>query len=122
MVLFWRGRGWWVTWIALLAMVAPMIVAGEIDGPAVDRGVALAMGLAAAATFGLGVLFGRDRTAEDTFLGLPLQVWAVPMLVFALLLGIGTITTAEEPPAGRSAGPPPGGGPKSPGGQALPER
>lgn len=123
MILFWQGRGWWVTWIALLAMVVPMVVAGQVDGPAVDRGVALAMGLAALVTFGLGLVFGRDRAARDSFLGFPLQVWAAPMLLFAVLLGTGTITTAEEPPATRSFGPAIGGGPKEPtGGQALPDR
>jgi hypothetical protein len=105
--MFWRGRGWWVTWLALLAMVLPMIVLRQVDGPEVDRGVALTMGLAALATLLLGLRWNRGAApvepARHSFWGLPLQLWAAPMLLFAVLLGTGTITTAEEPRADRSA-------------------
>ncbi len=114
MLMFWQGRGWWVTWIALLAMVLPMLLVRQIDGPAVDDGVSTAMGLAAVLTYVLGRRFNwRDaaagQPAAHSFWGLPMQYWAVPMLVFAVLLGTGTITTAEEP---RPRPPVAGGGPK----------
>lgn len=119
MLMFWQGRGWWVTWIALAAMVVPMLVAREVDGPAVDRGVALSMTLAAVATVALGLRLNRGgppgQPAAHSFWGLPLQYWAVPMLVLAVLLGTGTITTAEEPgPRGGGVAPLTrgGGGPK----------
>ena len=111
MYIVWQGRGWWVTWIALLAMVLPMIILRQVDGPEIDRGVALTMGLAALATFGLGLRWNRGglpgEPARHSFWGVPLQIWAAPMLLFAVLLGTGTITTAEEPRAPRSANPAP---------------
>ena len=117
MLIFWQGRGWWVTWIARAAMVVPLLVAREVDGPAVDRGVTLSMALAAALTVWLGLRLNRGgapgRPAAHSFWGLPLQYWAVPMLVLAVLLGTGTITTAEEPrPRGAAVAPMSGGGPK----------
>jgi len=120
MLIFWRGRGWWITWIALLAMVLPMILLRQIDGPAIDRGVSLSMGLAAIATLLLGLRFNRGgqrgAPAEHSFWGLPMQVWAAPMLVFAVLLGTGTITTAEEPRTPGAHAPPSGGLSKTRGG------
>lgn len=98
MFIVWRGHGWWVTWIALLAMVVPMAVVRRIDGPEVDQGVSLAMAVAAAATLLIGLRLNRGRgPAAHSFWGLPFQFWAVPMLVFSVLLGSGTITTAEAP-------------------------
>lgn len=102
MLVVWRGRGWWVTWMALLAMVLPMVVLRQVDGPEIDRGVALTMGLAALATFWLGLRWNRgvtfDAAAQDHSLwGIPLQLWALPMILFAILLGTGVITTAETP-------------------------
>ncbi len=111
MFLFWSGRGWWVTWLILLGMVLPMLVLRQVDGPEVDRGVGLAMGLSAAVTFVLGRRWNRRRApgepAPHSFWGLPLHLWAVPMLIFAVLLGTGTITTAEEPRPRRVAVPVP---------------
>lgn len=109
MPIVWRGRGWWVTWMALLGMVLPMIVLRQIDGPEIDRGVALTMGLTALATFGLGLRWNRGVTfdaaaQEHSFYGIPLQLWALPMILFAILLATGVITTAETPsrsPSGR---------------------
>jgi len=100
--LFWRGRGWWVTWIVALALFAPMLLLQQVDGPAVDRGVALSTALAALAVAGLGLRMnrggGRGEPARHSFWGVPLQFWALPLLLFSALLATGTITTAEEPP------------------------
>ena len=96
---FWRGRGYWAVFLVTAAMFLPMIVLRQVDGPAVDRGVAAAMALAAAAVAWLGYRWNQTQSpglpAEHSFWGLPMQYWALPMLVFALLLGTGTITTAE---------------------------
>lgn len=102
MLVIWHGRGWWITWIALLAMVLPMIVLRQIDGPEIDRGVSITMGLAAAATFLLGLRWNRGTTfnaeaREHSLMGIPMQLWALPMILFAILLGTGVITTAETP-------------------------
>ena len=102
MVVFWHGRGYWVIFLAAAAMFLPLIVLRQIDGPEVDRGVALVMTGAAIAVVGLGLRWNRGATfgpaARDHALwGVPMQLWALPMALFALLLGTGVITTAEEP-------------------------
>lgn len=102
MLVVWRGRGWWVTWITLIAMVLPMIVQWRIDGPEIDRGVSITMGLAALATVWLGIRWNRgvtfDAAAQDhSFCGIPMQLWALPMILFAILLATSVITTAETP-------------------------
>ncbi|MFT8246123.1 hypothetical protein [Roseomonas sp. BN140053] len=97
----WRGRGWLVILLVAAAMVLPMLVLRQIDGPAVDRGVGLAMGIAALAALLLGLRWNRGgapgQPAEHALWGLPVQVWALPMLVFAALLGTRVIITEEEP-------------------------
>lgn len=102
MPVFWSGRGYWVVFLATLAAFVPMIVLRQVDGPEVDQGVSFAMALAAAATFGFGLRWNRGVTfgaaaQEHAMWGIPLQVWAVPLLLFAILLGSGIITTAEGP-------------------------
>ncbi|WP_102958066.1 hypothetical protein [Mangrovicella endophytica] len=102
MLIAWSGRGWWVTWITALAMFLPMIVLRQVDGPEIDRGVAIAMTIAAITTIVLGLRFNRGGTFDTSarahsLWGIPMQLWAVPMALFAILLGTGTITTAEEP-------------------------
>lgn len=109
MIVVWRGRGWWITWIVLFAMVLPMLVLRQIDGPAIDRGVTITMGVAALATTLLGLRFNRGLTfspsaQEHSLWGVPMQLWAVPMALFALALGSGLITTAEDPRSTRSGG------------------
>ncbi|KQU05781.1 hypothetical protein ASG60_03840 [Methylobacterium sp. Leaf469] len=104
MIVFWTGRGYWVVFFVALAMFLPLIVLRQVDGPEVDRAVCLTMSLAALAVLGLGLRWNRGTTfgpagRDHAFWGLPMQVWAVPMLVFAALLGTGTITTAEAPRA-----------------------
>lgn len=102
MYMFWRGRGYWVVFLAAAAMFLPLIVLRQVDGPEVDRGVCLTMSLAALAALGLGLLWNRGRTfvpqaRDHSFWGVPVQLWALPMALFAILLGTGAITTAEEP-------------------------
>ena len=111
MILFWNGRGHWVIFIGAAAMFLPLIVLRQVDGPEVDRGVAITMGLAAAATLWLGLRWNRGGPTRHSLWGIPVQVWAAPMLLFSVLLGTGTITTAEEPrgggrPAVSAEGPP----------------
>ena len=104
MLIFWEGRGWWITWIAALAMFGPIVALRQVDGPEIDRAVAVTMAVAGTVTLVLGVLWNRNG-ARHSFWGLPMPVWAAPMLLFAALLGTGTITTAEEaPPARRETG------------------
>lgn len=114
--LIWRGRGYWVIFLAVAAMFLPLIVLRQVEGPAVDRGVGIAMGLAGAATLWFGLRWNRERApgapAEHSLWGLPVQVWALPMLVFALLLGTRTITTEEAPRPSRTLAAPLEGGPK----------
>ena len=102
MVVVWFGRGYWVVLIIALAMFLPIILLRQVDGPEVDRGVALAMGLAAVATLWLGLRWNAGATfsaaaRRHSFFGIPVQVWALPMALFATLLGTGIITTAEGP-------------------------
>ena len=102
MVVFWQGRGYWVVFFAAAAMFLPLIILRQIDGPEVDRAVCLTMSLAALAVLGLGLRWNHGTTfgpavRDHAFMGLPMQVWALPMTVFAVLLGTGTITTAETP-------------------------
>jgi hypothetical protein len=108
-IFFWKGRGWWVTWLLALGMFLPMILLRQVDGPEVDQGVGLAVGLAALLTGWLGLRWNRGgqpgTPAQHSFYGVPLQFWAVPMLVFAILLGTHVITTAEEAPQPRAAAP-----------------
>ncbi|KQP04866.1 hypothetical protein ASF28_18725 [Methylobacterium sp. Leaf99] len=104
MIVFWNGRGCWVAFLAAAAMLLPLIVLRQVDGPEVDRAVCLTMSLAALAVLVLGLRWNHGTTfgpagRDHAFWGLPMQVWAVPMLVFAVLLGTGTITTAEAPRA-----------------------
>lgn len=106
MLVVWRGRGYWIIFLAAVAMFLPIVLLRQIDGPEVDRGVAVTMGLAAVAALGLGLHWNRGTTfapsaRAHSFMGIPMQLWALPMALFALLLGTGVITTAEEP---RSAG------------------
>ncbi|MCR0984445.1 hypothetical protein [Roseomonas populi] len=103
MILFWNGRGYWVVFLAALAMFLPLIVLRQVDGPEVDRGVALTMGLAGIATLLLGLRLNQGGPTRHSFWGIPMQVWAAPMLLFAVLLATGTITTAEEPGGERPA-------------------
>ncbi|MBR0664961.1 hypothetical protein GXW71_11410 [Roseomonas hellenica] len=107
MWIFWAGRGWCAPCLLALGMFLPMIVLRQIDGPEVDRGVGLAVGLAALVIAWLGLRWNRggkpSEPARHSFWGLPLQFWAIPMLVFAILLGTHVITTAEEPRGPRSA-------------------
>ena len=90
-------------------MVLPMIVARQIDGPAIDWGVTLTMGVAALATAVLGWRFNGGRTfgpaaQAHSLWGVPMQLWALPMALFALALGTGLITTAEERRPARPGG------------------
>jgi hypothetical protein len=98
---FWRGKGYWVIFILAAAMFAPMIGLRQIDGPEIDYGVGIAMGLAAIVTFIAGYRLNRrtpkGEPAGHSFWGLPFQYWAVPMLIFGGLLGTRTITTEETP-------------------------
>ena len=114
--LVWRGRGYWVILLAAAAVLLPMIIVRQVEGPAADRAIGIAMGLAGAATLWLGLRWNRARApgapAEHSFWGVPVQVWALPMLVFALLLGTRTITTGEAPRPSRSTEAPLDGGPK----------
>lgn len=108
MLVFWHGRGHAVIFLTAAAMFLPMIVLRQVEGPEVDRGVAIAMGLAAAATIFFGLRWNRGVTfdasaREHSFWGIPMQLWALPMALFAVLLGTGTITTAETPPHKRPA-------------------
>ena len=110
MLAVWHGRGYWVVFAVTMAAFLPMVVLRRIDGPEIDRGVAIATGLAALATMGLGLRWNRgvtfDASAQDHSLwGIPMQLWALPMALFAILLGTGAITTAEEPRRGRTAPP-----------------
>lgn len=115
MYIFWQGRGYWVIFLAALAMFAPLIGLRQVDGPEVDRWVAITMSLAAAAAIGLGLFWNRGKTFSTearahSFWGVPVQLWALPMILFAAALGTGLITTAEEPrPRPRVEGAPNGG-------------
>jgi len=102
MIVFWSGRGYWAVLLVAAAMFLPLVVLRQVDGPEVDRAVGLSMGLAALVVLGLGLRWNHGTTfgpagRDHAFWGLPMQVWAVPMIVFAVLLGTGTITTAEAP-------------------------
>ncbi|GJE55211.1 MULTISPECIES: hypothetical protein [Methylobacterium] len=102
MYVFWHGRGYWVIFLAAAAMFLPLIVLRQVDGPEVDRGVCLTMGLAAITALGLGLRWNRGETfgpaaRDHAFFGIPMQLWALPMALFAILLGTGTITTEEAP-------------------------
>ncbi|HEY4202586.1 MAG TPA: hypothetical protein VGM83_18705 [Devosiaceae bacterium] len=98
----WQGKGFWVPIIVAIALFAPILALRQIDGPAIDHGVGITMGLAAIITFIMG--FGLNRSgpkgqpAAHSFCRVPFQYWAVPMLVFAILLGTRIITTEEAPP------------------------
>nr|WP_314261769.1 hypothetical protein [uncultured Devosia sp.] len=100
--LAWRGRGFWIPILVALGMFTPIIVLRQIDGPAIDYGVGITMGIAALITaisgFWLNRLTPKDEPALHSFWRVPFQYWALPMLVFAVLLGTRTITTAESPP------------------------
>ena len=102
MVVVWHGRGYWVIFLAALAMFLPIILLRQVDGPEVDRGVAVAMGVAAIATLWLGVRWNAGATfsaaaRNHSLFGIPVQLWALPMVLFATALGSGIITTAEGP-------------------------
>jgi hypothetical protein len=116
MYVFWHGRGYWVVCLAALGMFLPMIVLRQVDGPDADQDVALALGLIAVVIFVLGLRWNRGGAqgapARHSFWGLPMQIWASPMLLFALLLGTRLITSAEEPRPARGAISTPDGRPK----------
>ena len=99
MLLFFAGRGPWVPIIGFAAMVLPIIAFRQIDGEPIDNGVAVTMTIAAIVTFVLGRRWNRATPAGSpalhSFMGLPFQYWAVPMVIFALLLGTGVLNTAE---------------------------
>lgn len=102
MVVVWHGRGYWVVFLVAMAMFLPIILLRQIDGPEVDRGVACAMMVAALATLCLGVRWNAGATfsaaaREHSLFGIPVQIWALPMALFAVTLGTGVITTAEAP-------------------------
>jgi hypothetical protein len=108
MLVVWRGRGAWVIWLVAIAAFLPMIVLRQIDGPEVDRGVAITMGLAALGILGLGLRWNRGATfdasaQEHSLWNIPMQLWALPVALFAVLLATGVITTAEEPRPARPA-------------------
>ena len=110
MFVIWHGRGYWVIFAAAIAAFLPIIVLRQIDGPEIDRGVAITMALAALATAWLGLLWNRGVTfspaaQEHSLWGIPMQLWALPMALFALALGTGLITTAEEPRSRRPSAP-----------------
>lgn len=98
----WQGKGAWIPIIVAIACFTPILVLRQIDGPAVDHGVGITMGLAAIITFILGLRLNsglpKGEPAPHAFCSVPFQYWAVPMLVFAILLGTRTITTEEPPP------------------------
>lgn len=102
MIISWQGRGYWVIFLVAVAMFLPLVILRQIDGPEVDRAVCLTMILAAIAVLGLGLRWNRGATfgpaaRNNAFFGIPMQLWALPMILFAILLGTGTITTAETP-------------------------
>lgn len=108
MLIVWRGRGYWIVFLAAVAMFLPIVLLRQIDGPEVDRGVAVTMGLSAVAALGLGLRWNQGTTfgpsaQEHSFMGIPMQLWALPMALFAILLGTGVITTAEEPRSAAAA-------------------
>jgi len=116
MIIFWQGRGFWVPIITAAAMFLPIVVLRQVDGPEVDRGVCLTFAVAAALTVWLGLRWNRGRAPGQpvghSFWGVPVQLWALPMILFSVLLGTGTITTAEESPRPRGAPALVGGGTK----------
>jgi drug/metabolite transporter (DMT)-like permease len=101
MMMFWGGRGIWLPIMVAVAMFLPIIVLRQVDGPEIDHGVGITMAIAAVIVFALGWRWNeatpRGERAHHSFMGLPLQYWAVPMLIFAVLLGTRTITTEETP-------------------------
>lgn len=103
MMLAWRGRGFWIPLLIAMAMFTPIILLRQVDGPAIDYGVGITMGIAAVITaitgFWLNRLTPKGEPALHSFCRVPFQYWAVPMLIFALLLGTRTITTEEGPQA-----------------------
>lgn len=108
MILFgWQGRGFWVPIIAAIAMFTPLIILRQVDGEQVDVGVAITMAIAGVVTLALGFIWNRPtpkgEPALHAFCRIPMQYWAVPMLVFSLLLATGILNTAEESPAPQSA-------------------
>jgi hypothetical protein len=110
MLIVWRGRGYWVIFAIAIAAFMPLIVLRQIEGPEIDRAVAITMGLAGLAVGGLGLRWNRGVTfspvaQENSLWGIPMQLWALPILLFALALGTGLITTAEEPRSNLSAAP-----------------
>ncbi|UDL94004.1 hypothetical protein LGH83_15815 [Lichenihabitans sp. PAMC28606] len=103
MLVVWRGRGCWVIFLIALAAFLPIIVLWKVDGPEIDRGVAITMGLAAVMIAALGLRWNRGVTFHasaqaHSFWGIPMQLWALPTALFAILLGTGVITTAEASP------------------------
>lgn len=102
MTVWWEGKGYWVIFLVALAMLAPMIILQQVDGPAIDYGVATAMTIAAVIILILGFWLNRQtlkgHRSAHAFFFIPVQYWAVPMLIFAALLGTRTITTEESPP------------------------
>ena len=106
MYVIWTGRAHWVFFLTAIAMFLPLILLRKIDGPEVDRAVAITMGLAALTVGILGLRWNqgvtfRPEARRHAVWGIPMQLWALPMALFAILLATGTITTAEEPAPGR---------------------
>ena len=102
LLIYLRGRGFLVPFLIAFAMFAPMIALRQIDGPEIDHGVGLTMGVMAVIVFILGWRFNREtpkgERAWHSFMFVPMHYWAVPMLIFAVLLGTRTITTEESGP------------------------
>ncbi|WP_458094462.1 hypothetical protein [Roseomonas sp. WA12] len=79
-----------------------MIVLHQMDGPEVDRGIAVTLGVATVAVLILGLRWNRSgapgKPARPYRQGLPMQIRAAPPP-----FGKGPISTAEEPRQPRSA-------------------
>jgi hypothetical protein len=110
MLVIWNGRGAWVIWLVAIAAFLPLILLRQIEGPEVDRAVAITMGLAAVGILALGLRWNRGATFDvsaraNSLWGIPMQLWALPVALFAILLGTGVITTAEDPPVRQPAAP-----------------
>lgn len=97
----WRGKGIFLPILLAIAMFAPIIALRQIDGPEIDHAVGITMGVMAIVVFIWGWRLNhpsvKGEPAAHSFFRIPLHFWAVPMLVFAVLLGTRVITTEEGP-------------------------